>query len=229
MLINEQYISGVRDSVPTMLGYLSIGFACVVVSSTAGLTVTEIFLLSFLLYAGSAQFVVAAMVSTHTPASVVIFTVFFINLRHLLLSSSIVTRFDFLKPSQCFLVGCELTDENFALATIKSVKSGSLSFSWMLGANNSAHLSWILGNVSGGILGGLIPSPTSLGLDFALVAMFAGILVSHLESNHRLKKDLIIILCTVVSMIVFTFLNFSFLSVVMATIVGATVGMVITK
>lgn len=223
------YISGVKDCVPTILGYISVSFACGVLLKTAGMSVLEIFLLSLLLYAGSGQFIVAAMFALRTPASAIIFTVFFVNLRHLLLSSSVAGNFCGLKPWQSYLVGCELTDETFGLATVKSIKHNPLNFTWMLGVNNSAHLSWLTGNVLGGILGGLIPSPTALGLDFAIVAMFAGILVTQLTSNNRFNKDVVIIAVTILSMMLFTILNFSYLSIVLSTIVGATVGMVITK
>ena len=165
------------------------------------------------------------MFALRTPASAIIFTVFFVNLRHLLLSSSVAGNFCGLKPWQSYLVGCELTDETFGLATVKSIKHNPLNFTWMLGVNNSAHLSWLTGNVLGGILGGLIPSPTALGLDFAIVAMFAGILVTQLTSNNHV----VIIAVTILSMLLFTILNFSYLSIVLSTIVGATVGMVITK
>ena len=75
----------------------------------------------------------------------------------------------------------------------------------------------------------LVSSPTALGLDFAIVAMFAGILVTQLTSNNRFNKDVVIIAVTILSMLLFTILNFSYLSIVLSTIVGATVGMVITK
>lgn len=225
----QLYIEGIKDCVPTILGYLSVSFACGVLLKTAGMSLLEITLLTILLYAGSGQFIVAAMFALRTPASAIIFTVFFVNLRHLLLSSSVAGKFSGLSPLQSYLVGCELTDETFGLATVKSIKKNPLDFTWMLGVNNSAHLSWLIGNVLGGLLGTLIPSPTALGLDFAIVAMFIGILVTQLDSNKRFNKDIIVVATTILAMMLFTILNFSYLSIVLATIVGATVGMVITK
>lgn len=225
----QLYIEGIKDCVPTILGYLSVSFACGVLLKTAGMSLLEITLLTILLYAGSGQFIVAAMFALRTPPSAIIFTVFFVNLRHLLLSSSVAGKFSGLSPLQSYLVGCELTDETFGLATVKSIKKNPLDLTWMLGVNNSAHLSWLIGNVLGGLLGTLIPSPTALGLDFAIVAMFIGILVTQLDSNKRFNKDIIVVATTILAMLLFTILNFSYLSIVLATIVGATVGMVITK
>lgn len=226
---NLKYTDGIRDCIPTMLGYISVSFACGVLLKTAGMSMLEIFLLTMLLYAGSGQFIVAAMFAMGNSATAIIMTVFFVNLRHLLLSSSVATHFVGLKPWQSYLVGCELTDESFGIATVKSITHNPLDFKWMLGVNNSAHFSWLLGNMLGGFLGGLIQSPASLGLDFAIVAMFIGILVNQLASNGRIRKDIIIIAVTVLSMLLFSVLNFSYLSIVLSTIIGATVGMVITK
>lgn len=52
---------GIIDCLPTVLGYLSIGFAAGVVERTAGFSMLEIALFSLLLYAGSAQFISAGM------------------------------------------------------------------------------------------------------------------------------------------------------------------------
>src|SRR5690606_22248911 len=61
------FVQGVKDCLPTVLGYLSIGFAAGVVERTAGFSLLEIALLSLLLYAGSAQFITAGMMMAGMP------------------------------------------------------------------------------------------------------------------------------------------------------------------
>src|SRR6266446_2970420 len=78
-----------RAAVPVVLGYLGIGIAAGVVERAAGLSYAEVLLLSTVLYAGSAQFVVTSMLSLASPASAIVLTVFFLNLRHLLLSAAL--------------------------------------------------------------------------------------------------------------------------------------------
>ena len=97
--VEEGFWNGVKDCVPTMLGYLSIGFAAGVVEKTAGLSIAEIAIMSLLLYAGSGQFIAAAMIAASNPISAIIFTVFFINLRHLLLSAAVSPYFRHLAAS----------------------------------------------------------------------------------------------------------------------------------
>ncbi|MGF7047812.1 putative branched-subunit amino acid permease [Paenibacillus sp. DS2015] len=89
----DSFLQGVKDCVPTLLGYLSIGFAAGVVGNTSGLSIAEIALMSALLYAGSGQFIAAGMIAASSSVSAIIFTIFFINLRHLLLSAALAPQF----------------------------------------------------------------------------------------------------------------------------------------
>ena len=107
---------GVIDCVPTLLGYLSIGFAAGVIEATAGMSLLEIALLSLFLYAGSAQFIVAGMLTVGAPITSIIVTVFFVNLRHLLMSAAIAPKFASYSPLKNMLIGAQLTDETFGVA-----------------------------------------------------------------------------------------------------------------
>ncbi len=47
---------GIRDCLPTVLGYAGVGFSFGIVSVASGFNILEILLLSLLVYAGAAQF-----------------------------------------------------------------------------------------------------------------------------------------------------------------------------
>ena len=88
-----------KDCIPTLLGYLSIGFAAGVVGAAEGLSVLEIGLMSVFLYAGSAQFIVAGMMSagsrsypSSSPCSSSICAIFCSARRWLRCSGSIQRR-----------------------------------------------------------------------------------------------------------------------------------------
>ena len=70
------YADGIRDAVPVIMGYLAIGLAFGVVAKTAGITVIEVAVMSMILYAGSAQFVMVGLIAAGVPASAVIVTIF---------------------------------------------------------------------------------------------------------------------------------------------------------
>lgn len=83
---NEPFLEGIKDCVPTLLGYMSIGFAFGIVGISSQLSIWEIALLSIFIYAGASQFIICALLVTGSPLSAIIFTTFIVNLRHLLLS-----------------------------------------------------------------------------------------------------------------------------------------------
>src|SRR5215212_12268414 len=90
---DERFVAGVRAGLPVVLGYIGIGLAAGVVERAAGLSYAEVLLLSMVLYAGSAQFVLTSMVSLASPLSAIVLTVFFVNVRHLLLSAALAPFF----------------------------------------------------------------------------------------------------------------------------------------
>ncbi|CAM2777793.1 AzlC family ABC transporter permease [Paenibacillus sediminis] len=223
------FLQGIKDCIPTLLGYLSIGFAAGVVEKTAGLSIMEIVLISLLLYAGSAQFIAAGMIAASHPASAIIFTIFFINLRHLLMSAAISPYFRHLPLWKNVITGSLLTDETFGVAINQLSGKEKGSFLWMLGLNVTAYLNWCAGNVAGGFLGEWIPNPEAFGLDFALPAMFIGLLVLQMLGRKRIRTDIIVAAAAVAVVIVFSSLLSSSMSIIIATLVAATIGMVIEK
>jgi 4-azaleucine resistance transporter AzlC len=165
---------GVKAALPVVLGYLGIGFAAGVVERAAGLSYAEILLLSTVLYAGSAQFVVTGMLGS--PAAAIVLTVFFLNLRHLLLSAALAPALRHVPVWKNALLGLQLTDETFVVAAARK----PLSAGWLAGLNLAAWSAWAVANLAGAALSGYATDPKVL--SFALPAMFAGLLVLQLKS-----------------------------------------------
>jgi 4-azaleucine resistance transporter AzlC len=223
------FLAGAKDCIPTILGYLSIGFAAGVVEKTAGLSIAEIALMSLLLYAGSAQFIFAGMFAAGSPIFSIIFTVFFVNIRHLLLSAALSPYFRKYSPLRNTLIGAELTDETFGVAINRLTNHTANNDKWMLGLNVTAHVNWLAANIAGGYLGAWIPSPERYGLDFALPAMFIGLLVLQVAGRKNLGRDMLIIAAAAA---VFMGLNVwisGYAAVMAATVIAACIGMVTEK
>lgn len=225
----EGFWQGAKDCVPTLLGYLSIGFAAGVVEKTAGLTIAEIVLMSLILYAGSGQFIASGMIAAGNPVSAIIFTIFFINLRHLLMSAAISPYFRHLPMWKNALTGSLLTDETFGVAINHLSNRAAGNFKWMLGLNVTAYVNWMLGNAAGGFFGEWIPNPKTFGLDFALPAMFIGLLVLQITSRKKWMVDLIVGLSSAATIVILSFFVSGSMGVIAATIIAATVGVLIEK
>lgn len=223
------FMQGVKDCLPTLLGYLSIGFAAGVVEKTAGLSVAEIAMMSIILYAGSAQFIAAGMIAAGSTATSIVITISFVNLRHLLLSAALSPYFRHLTPLRNMLIGSLLTDETFGVAINESAKKHKISERWMHGLNITAYLNWFIANIAGALLGQWISNPESLGLDFALPAMFIGLLVLTLLSRNKIAVDIVVALIAVLIAVGVSILWSPSVGVIAATVVAASIGMVIDK
>ncbi|MEY9867519.1 4-azaleucine resistance transporter AzlC [Peribacillus sp. B2I2] len=225
----EGFWQGVKDCIPTLLGYLSIGFAAGVVEKTSGLSMMEVALMSLLLYAGSGQFIAAGMIAASHPVSAIIFTIFFVNSRHLLLSAALTPYFRHQSFKQSLITGALLTDETFGVAVTTAQKKKQLDFKWMLGLNLAAYLNWFIANMAGGFFGQWIPNPEKYGMDFALPAMFIGLLVLQIVSKKDFFIDLAVAFSSILIVVAVSFLFPGSTGVIVATIVASTIGMVIGR
>lgn len=182
---SHSFKAGLIAALPLVPGYVSIGLACGVIERSAGLSILEIFLLGLLLYAGGAQFVVAGMVGAGATASTIVPTIAFLNLRHLLYAAALAPSLKRLKLWHSLSIGAGLTDETFAVDSNAWAGREAESPRWFWGLHIGAQSSWILATVVGGLLGSLVADLTTLGLDFALPAMFLGLLVLGLKGRPR--------------------------------------------
>ncbi|MDN4096075.1 AzlC family ABC transporter permease [Brevibacillus agri] len=222
-------MQGVKDCIPTLLGYLSIGFAAGVLEKTAGLSIMEIALMSILLYAGSAQFIAAGMIAAGSSAMGIIIMILFVNLRHILLSAALSPYFRHLTAFRNMLVGSLLTDETFGVAINEAAKRKQIDEKWMHGLNVTAYLNWIAANLAGAYFGQWIANPEQLGLDFALPAMFIGLLVLAMMSRKQIRLDIVVAISAVVIAVGVSVLYPGNLGVIVATLCASTIGMVIER
>lgn len=225
------FMQGVKDCVPTLLGYVGIGIAAGIVGTSANLTVIEIGLLSALVYAGASQFIICAMLMTMSPPSAIIATTFIVNLRHFLMSASLAPYFTSYSLAKNIGIGALLTDESFGVASLRTSKGLPINDRWMNGLNVTAYSTWIVACMAGGWLGSWIVDPAALGMDFALTAMFVALLMLQLHAlpASKLKHYLTLVAYTLIAMFVLSFFFSTYMAVLLATIVCAAIGAVTEK
>lgn len=230
-LQENTFLQGAKDCVPTLFGYMSIGLAFGIVGVASHLSILEVAFLALFVYAGSAQFIICALLVVNAPLSSIIITTFIVNLRHFLLSLTLApyfTRYSLLKNIG---FGTLLTDESFGVAVNKGLQPGKLYDKWMNGLNVTAYVCWVISCTVGALFGQWISNPEIFGLDFALVAMFVALLVLQLEhvKSDKLKHNLFLILLMAISMISLSFFVPSHVAVLLSTVFVATIGVVTSK
>ncbi|AYW44634.1 AzlC family ABC transporter permease [Tetragenococcus koreensis] len=222
----ETFLDGVKACVPTILGYLGIGFALGVVGKGVGLSVFAIFLMSVIVYAGSAQFIICGLLAIQAPITSVVATVFLVNLRHFLMSLSVAPYFRRASLLENVGIGSLLTDESYGVLTMALKKVGKVSVAWTNGLNICAYLTWTLATVLGALLGNFIPEPETFGLDFALVAMFLGLFLFQVELplKTKTKQTIIVLLSVIVVLYLLMWLTTPEIAVIIAALIGCFVG-----
>lgn len=227
--VMNEFIAGIKACVPTMLGYLGIGFAAGVVEKGVGLSLIEIALLSLIVYAGSAQFIICGLLVMQGPLSSIVITVFLVNLRHLLMSLSVAGYFRKEKWYTVLGLGTLLTDESYGVLTTSLQEKQPVTAAWTNGLNVAAYLTWLIANLLGGLFGQFIPDPAALGLDFALTAMFLGLFLFQVQLplKKRTAQTLSVLLVVVGSLVLLMRITTGELAVIGATLLSCMTGTVL--
>ena len=203
---------------PICLGYIPIGLAFGVLAQKAGLGPLEIGLMSLFVFAGSSQFIAVSMISSGGEAVSIIITTFMVNLRHLLMSSSLSVFLGGSKKGPLSLYAYGVTDESFAVNYAR-FKQGDWDLSRGLIVNHSANMTWIVSTIIGGYSGQFIPEH-AFGIDYALVAMFICLLVFQLRG----RKYIVTAVIAGVSAVIFSLIIPGNAYIILASIVAATLG-----
>ena len=222
--------AAVVDTIPTVFGYLGIATAFGVIARASGFSTITVILMSVIIYAGSAQFTTVSMLAAGSPIASIVFATFMVNSRMILMSTTVAPYFKKDSLGKGMLIGTLLTDESFALAMNKlNYTNGKMNFSWFNTENIISYSTWVIATMIGALLGNFIEDPKKLGLDFANVAMFIGLLYLQVNSDKALNKALqvIVVLLTLVLTYISTIILPASLVIIAVTLIGCTLGMVI--
>ena len=153
-----------------------VGTTFGVVARQSGLDPIQIAAMSLLVFAGASQFVMVRLFSESAPTLLVVASVLFLNLRHLLMAASLRSELQRLPLLGRLAAAFVLTDEAFAMAT-GHFRRGGRSLAYYFAFAFSLYLLWNLATLGGIVLGDAIGDPRRYGVDFAITATFLGIVV----------------------------------------------------
>jgi 4-azaleucine resistance transporter AzlC len=179
--------------------------------------------MSFLVFAGSSQFIAVSMLSSGAGFLPIIVTTFTVNLRHLLMSSSLAMHLRLTDKRWIALFGYGVTDESFA-SNLTRFRSGTWDWRRALVVNHVSNLAWVASTVIGGCGGTLIPSG-SFGIDYALVAMLLCLLVFQLRS----RLYVVVAAVSGVAAVCTALLLPGNAYVIIASVIGATTGLLLKR
>lgn len=223
-MATERYLvsswAGVKRATPIVLGYIPIGFAYGVLAGKSGLSDANTIIMSLIVFAGSAQFIAVGLFASGTGPAAVILTTFIVNLRHLLMAASLAPYLKGWKKRHLALFSYELTDETFALHSAAATRLADCKVE-ALTLNLTAQISWVFGTILGVVAAGLIGDVKPFGLDYALAAMFIGLLVG--QCGDKIKVMTAVIAGAIATLLYLA--GFHQFHIIAATVLAASIGL----
>ena len=179
----KTFWDGVRAEFPLLIGVFPFGMIYGALALNAGLSKLASQMMSSIVFAGSAQFVTAQLVSDAAPGLVIILTIAVVNLRHMLYSASLAPYLKNLSLKWKVLLSYLLTDEAYAPSILKYEVTGIRPFShwFLLGAGFALWSTWQISTAFGIFLGAAIPKEWPL--DFALPLTFIAMVMPALKNR----------------------------------------------
>lgn len=220
----SEILSGIKRALPIILGYVPIGFAYGVLAWKSGISGTNTLLMSLIVFAGSSQFIAVGLFASGTGPAAIILTTLVVNLRHMLMAAALAPHLRGWKKRRLAFFSYQITDETFALHSSKGANLGDFPRE-AFALNCTAQLSWLAGTALGVVASGLIGDIKPLGLDYALAAMFIGLLVGQCDS---LVKSLTAVFAGILATAL-ALCGMQQFHIIIATVLAASIGLMIEQ
>ncbi len=169
-----------KKSIPIMTGYIFIGIAFGILLHSQGFNFLWAAGMALFVYAGSAQFVIVALMVSRAALPVAALMVFLVNSRHMFYGISFIQRFKSMGKKYWYMI-YTLTDETYSvLCQIKDdtqitdeEKNDRMFLVSMLN-----QIYWVIGCTVGALIGEILPFSTE-GIEFSMTALFVVIFVEQ--------------------------------------------------
>lgn len=163
------------------MGYIPLGMAFGFLMAQTGAVWWVAPVMSVLVYAGAAQFMVVPMLAAGETLAAIAVATLVVNLRHIFYGLSVLDRLPESRWGRAYLAAA-LTDESYSLITTLPSHTPARTVLSLAAFN---HGWWVLGSLIGSVIGAGIP-PTLKGFDFSLAALFAILVVGQWRANRQL-------------------------------------------
>lgn len=175
MTLRDDFVAGLRDTAPVVLGIIPFGLVAGAAAVDSGLSGLQAVGLSVIVFAGASQLAAIPLLSQDAPLAIVVGTILVVNLRMLMYSASIAPHFREVAARWKAPMAYLLTDQAYALSLTKFRASDVSRRGYYLGVAVPLWAVWQLCTITGVVVGARVPE--WLPLDFALPLVFLALLV----------------------------------------------------
>lgn len=172
----REFAAGMRDCVPVALSVSAYGLVFGVLAHQKHLGPAEVFVMSGLVFSGTAQFVAIDQWTPPLALVPLLSAVLVVSLRYVLICASCQPLFVGTGRLRALAAMFLVCDESWATTMGMRARGRAAGAMHLFGGGALIYLGWLVASVSGDALGTLVPDPARWGLDFAFTAAFLALL-----------------------------------------------------
>lgn len=204
--MKKTFKEALRLSFPVMVGYIFLGIAFGLLCVEKGYSWIWAFFISFVVYAGSMQFVLLTFFHSGFSFISAIFITLSVNARQIFYGLSFLDVFSSMGKKKWYMV-FSLTDETYSLLCAIPDKEEEHGKQRMFFIALLDQMYWVLGSLIGASIGMLITFSTK-GIDFAMTALFTVILIEQCFASKQHISLMFAGISAFISIVLFGFENF---------------------
>jgi 4-azaleucine resistance transporter AzlC len=193
---HSQIILGLKDSIPIVVAYFPIAATFGVIGTNSGISWWNVALISVLVYAGAAQFMLVSFAASGMSVFSAVTALLLVNFRHFLYGTSLGPAFSEWPERRKWVAAFGLTDEVFAVTSSRLLNDPPTP-AYQITFSFACYFSWVIGTLVGIIIGQVVPTAVSNVLVFALPALFLAILFSSYRTVAHLISAAFAALCAI--------------------------------
>ena len=183
--MKSNFIKGFIATIPVGLSVCAYGLVLGVLAFSKGVTFFQLFSMDLITFAGSAQFLMVELWKNPLPFSEILFAVFAINLRYLLIGASLTPLFKNTSIFEKMALMHLVADENWAV-TMSRLKEEKITPYFLFGGGICLVIFWLLSTLGGHTFGFIVSNPYSVGLDFVIIIIFTALVASFYDGKDSI-------------------------------------------
>ena len=164
-------------SIPVMAGYIVLGMGFGLLLHDAGYGAGWALFMAVIIYAGTMQYVGVSLLASGASILTAALTTLMVQARHLFYSISMIERYKGAGKYKPYMI-FGLTDETYSLLSDDNLPvAAEYAHRYRFLVTMFNHSYWIIGCVTGNLLGEVLPFSTK-GLEFSMTALFVASLTA---------------------------------------------------
>lgn len=183
MKLNQDFLAGMKGSLPILIGVIPFAMITGVGAVSVGLTFWETMGMSVLVFAGASQLVVFQLMSAGSPWIIMVLTAWVVNVRFMMYSATLAPYLQKLSSGRKALLAYMLSDQAFGVSMSRFFSAqGEMDHRWYyFGSALTIWTAWQISAIVGTLLGSLVPA--SWGFDFAFPLSFMALMFGALRDR----------------------------------------------